>query len=75
MSKFESLRPVGVNGQHTRLVRDAGSNPLGVHFHSSCNCLAYLEIVARNIQIWQVQENLLYKNYFIKKLSFNLQTE
>ena len=40
MVKSESLRPVGVLFSTLDLhVRHAGSNPVLVHFHSSCACL------------------------------------
>ena len=39
MPNFESLRPVSVNGQHTRLVRkNACYNPVLVRFDSRCAC-------------------------------------
>ena len=40
MPKFESLRPVGVMaGTLSLQVTDSGSNPVLVHFQSSCACL------------------------------------
>ena len=40
MPKCENLRPVGVMVNTLSLqVRDSGTNPLPVHFQSSCACL------------------------------------